>query len=179
MALATLFCFEGYLEIVERRFSLGVDLLSKELRQTVWEMLLPIAESTGLELVDVEFVGRHRGAIVRITVDSDSGVSLEDCSRLSKAASERLDQEDTFDQAYTLEVSSPGVDRPFRNAANYRRNLEKRIDVVLTEPLGKSTFFRGVLREVREDGIVLLSEKGEELAIGFDRIKRANRTLVF
>ncbi|MBI3889990.1 MAG: hypothetical protein HY303_00510, partial [Candidatus Wallbacteria bacterium] len=62
---------------------------------------------------------------------------------------------------------------------SYRRALDKKIDVVLTEAIGKATFLQGMLKSVDESGIVLLSEKGEELAIGFDKIKRAHRTLEF
>ncbi|MBI4867632.1 MAG: ribosome maturation factor RimP [Candidatus Wallbacteria bacterium] len=153
--------------------------VSKELQTKVWDIVRPLTDVLGFELVDIEFVGGHRSATVRLVIDSEKGVSLEDCAKLSRAVSERFDAEQTFEQPHTLEVSSPGIDRPFWNLASYRRAMGRKIDVVLAEPLGKATFFRGVLKSVDEKGIVLVPEKGEELAIGFANIRRAHRTLEF
>jgi ribosome maturation factor RimP len=138
-----------------------------------------VAESQGLELVDVQLVGRGRSTSVRIVIDSEHGVSLEDCGSLSRAVSDELDKAELFDQSFNLEVSSPGADAPFRNLAGYRRNVGKKVEVVLTEPLGKASCLRGILEEAREDGIVLRLETGESTALRFEQIKRASRTLAF
>ncbi len=156
-----------------------MDLLAKDLQDKVRELLGQLADENDLELVDVEFVGRHRGAIIRLYVDTDKGVTLQDCSRFSKICSGRFEQDEILDQAYTLEVSSPGIDRPFSGPRMYRRNVGNKIDVVLAEPVGKATFLRGTLNDAGDDGIVLLSDQGEELALKYGEIKRASRTIEF
>lgn len=152
---------------------------NNEQRERVQQIVQPLAECQGLELVDVQLVGRGRTTSVRIVIDSEQGVSLEDCGRLSREVSEELDKAELFDQSFNLEVSSPGADAPFRNLAGYRRNVGKKVDVVPTEPLGKATFLKGILEEVQEEGIVLRLETGESMALRFAQIKRASRALAF
>ena len=102
--------------------------------ETDWriaELLRPSLTHLGVELVDVRWSGRGRGAVLRVIIDRAGGVTLEDCERASNAASAVLDAADPIDSAYRLEVSSPGAERPLRTVDDWRNALGRRVNVRL------------------------------------------------
>lgn len=131
---------------------------------------------TALGIEDVEFVSR--GRIIRVFIDADDGVTIDDCALFSREMSRILDRLETLDQAYRLEVSSPGLDRPFRTLARFQRNLNRKIDVVLKEPLPKGSFVRGtLLRATAEEICVLPEGEADALALPMGQVKRATLTV--
>ena len=93
------------------------------------ELLRPSLTHIGLELIDVQWSGKGRGALLRLIIDREGGVTLDDCERASNTASAVLDAYDPIDLSYRLEVSSPGAERPLRNADEWRAALGRRVNV--------------------------------------------------
>jgi len=105
--------------------------MNNETAQQIAELVRPSLHHLGIELVDVRWSGRGQGAVLRLIIDRDGGVSLDDCERVSKAASAVLDAYDPIDSSYRLEVSSPGAERPLRTLDDWRNALGRRVNVRL------------------------------------------------
>lgn len=102
--------------------------------ETDWriaELLRPSLTHLGVELVDVRWSGRGRGSVLKVIIDRAGGVTLDDCERVSNAASAVLDATDPIPSSYRLEVSSPGAERPLRNVDDWRNALGRRVNVRL------------------------------------------------
>ncbi|HHQ42024.1 MAG TPA: ribosome maturation factor RimP [Chromatiales bacterium] len=141
-------------------------------RETALEALLePAVSRLGYELVGVEYHGGRR-ALLRLYIDREGGVSVEDCQRVSCQVSGLLDVEDPIPGPYTLEVSSPGLDRPLFRAADFQRFAGREVRIRTDVPLEGRRNFRGVLRGLRGDE-VLVEVDGAELALPVERIEQA------
>ena len=141
-------------------------------RETALEALLePAVSRLGYELVGVEYHGGRR-ALLRLYIDREGGVSVEDCQRVSRQVSGLLDVEDPIPGPYTLEVSSPGLDRPLFRAADFQRFVGREVRIRTDVPLEGRRNFRGVLRGLRGDE-VLVEVDGAELALPVERIEQA------
>ena len=106
---------------------------SRSVVDRISEIISPILWTLGLELADVVCVGQGSRSVVRVFIDKPEGVTLDDCERAHKALGPALDVADPFPHAYTLEVSSPGLDRPFKRIQDYRRAIGKRVTLKLRE----------------------------------------------
>lgn len=152
-----------------------------------------VARSYGLEIFDVQLRRESIGNVLRVIIDRpdrgvvempEDAVGIEDCQRVSQDLSALLDVEEdelgeaALAQQYTLEVSSPGLDRPLRYEADYRRFAGRLAKVVTTEPLDGQSAFAGRLRGV-EDGAVVLEEGRRTHRVPLDRIKRAQLAVEF
>ncbi len=124
-------------------------------------------------MVDVEFRRESRGMVLRLYLDREGGVSLDDLSRVSRQLGDLLDVHDTVPGPYTLEVSSPGINRRLRRPDHFRRYLGKRVRVRTAGPIEGRRGFVGTLQSVEADGIVL-AEAGQSHAIRFADIAQAN-----
>ena len=139
----------------------------------------PILESMGLELVDIEFGRVGSGAVLRLFIDKEGGVMLDDCADLSRELSLILDVEDVIACNYTLEVSSPGLDRPLKKQADYDRFAGRLIKIRTYQPFlddsgNKRKTFLGKL-EGLVDGIVKMTlNEGQSASIPIERIAKAN-----
>ncbi len=119
----------------------------------------PIARSLDVHVVDVECVGQRQRTLVRVFLDKPGGVSLEDCQHVHVSLSHALDVEDPVPHSYTLEVSSPGLDRPFKRREQYHRALGTLVNLKLRTPINGQWRLAGTLHEVRDDGVTLLVEE--------------------
>ncbi len=142
----------------------------------VWEIAEPIALELGLELVDVEHRREGRGAVLRLLIDKPGGgVTLEELTAVSRQVSDVLDvREDAVPGAYTLEVSSPGVNRPLTRPSHFPAFVGKRVHVKTRTAIGDRHSFRGVLAAAGPDRITVMSDDRESHEIPFDAIARAN-----
>ncbi len=120
-----------------------------------------VVEGRGDELVDVDVHRSRRGHLVRVYADRPGGIGLEELQSISQEISAILDAEDPIESAYTLEVSSPGLDRPLHTEADYRRSIGKLARISSYEPLGGRRHWSGRLTAVEEDGIIVLSLEKE------------------
>jgi ribosome maturation factor RimP len=128
---------------------------SRPIVDRISEAVSPILWTLGLELVDVVCVGQGPRSVVRVFIDKSDGVTLDDCERAHKALGPALDVADPIPHAYTLEVSSPGLDRPFKRIQDYRRAVGKRVSLKLREPLAGQWRLEGTLADVADDTVTL------------------------
>jgi ribosome maturation factor RimP len=160
-------------------------VLVKESRSVVdriSETISPILWTLGLELADVVCVGQGPRSVVRVFIDKPEGVTLDDCERAHKALGPALDVADPFPHAYTLEVSSPGLDRPFKRIQDYRRAVGKRVSLKLREPLAGQWRVVGTLTGVTDDSVTLnVSEPPpmRTLTIEHEHISEAKRVVAW
>jgi ribosome maturation factor RimP len=119
------------------------------------ETVSPILWTLGLELADVVCVGQGSRSVLRVFIDKPEGVTLDDCERAHKALGPALDVADPFPHTYTLEVSSPGLDRPFKRIQDYRRAIGKRVTLKLKEPLAGQWRLVGTLTAVTDDSVTM------------------------
>lgn len=141
--------------------------------ERVWALAEPIAREEGLELVDVEFQREARGWVLRVLLERGTGVTLDDCRRVSEQLGDVLDVEDLIEHPYALEVSSPGLDRPLVSEADFVRFAGRRVRVVTREPVEGQRRFRGRLRGLEGAAVVLEREDGVRVAIPRAAIARA------
>lgn len=115
--------------------------------EQVLALVEPIAKGFGLEVLEVLYEKRYDGMNLTVVIDKDAGVTIDDCEKLHRAIDEPLDELDPIEGSYTLNVSSPGLDRPLKLERDYKRNLNKKILVKLYKPLDNKKTFEGVLTD--------------------------------
>jgi len=140
-------------------------------------LLAPIAEPMGIELVEISYNDRENDLTVYI--ETESGVDLDTCEKFHNAISDPLDELDpSFGNPYTLNVSSPGLDRPFKTARDFERNLGKEVELKLFAPLKGKKYIGGFLRAFDENTVTVQTEK-EELKIQRNKIAKINKAIKF
>jgi ribosome maturation factor RimP len=125
------------------------------LRQSVADIIAPLLEEQGFELIELQLQQRKGQWLVRVFADAEGGISLEDCRRLSLTLGQVLDAEDVISTSYVLEVSSPGLDRPLRTARDFQRQRQRMVTVFLQSPLMGKTQYTGRVAAVTEAHLVL------------------------
>jgi ribosome maturation factor RimP len=148
-----------------------------------------VARSYNLEIFDVQFRRESAGWVLRIFVDvasdgdtpppADASVNIEDCERVSRDLSAILDVEETIDHPYILEVSSPGLDRPLRGAADYRRFAGRLAKIVVSEPVDGQKHFEGRLQGLEQDAVVIETKPGKRQRIPLPLVTRARLEVEF
>ena len=133
-----------------------------------------VAESEGMEIVEVEAKGGGKNQLVRIFIDKPEGISHADCELISQQVGTILDVEDVVPGHYTLEVSSPGVERKLLKPGDFQRFSGKKAKITLREPLLNQRHWEGTLAGVDDNMIVLDSISGEKLRFRFDQVEKAN-----
>lgn len=131
-----------------------------------------IASDNSFELVDVELLGSDRKTVIRVTIDKEGGVDLDDCQIMSRELESLLDVEDPFVGRYTLEVSSPGIDRPLKKIEDFVRFTGKKARIITKEKMDNQSFFIGIIKDVKENDILIQLEK-KTVLIPFNGIKKA------
>ena len=141
----------------------------------VWELAARLAEKEAMEIVDIEFrhEGSRGGRVLRLYLDKEGGPNVDDLSRVSRQLSDLLDEEDSVEGAYTLEVSSPGINRPLRRPEHFARFVGKRNRVRTRDLIHGRRSFLGILAEVGVDKITLQQE-GVCYQIPFSIIEKSN-----
>lgn len=124
------------------------------------EMLLPIVESHGFELVDVEYVKEGGTWYLRAYIDKPGGITIDDCEMVSRAFSDVIDQNDFIEDSYIMEVSSPGLLRPLKKDKDFYRYLEKPIEIRTYKMIDKKKEFMGVLKAYNKEQITIEEPDG-------------------
>ncbi len=124
-----------------------------------------IAENLGYELVDVEYIKEGDYFFLRIFIHKDGGITLDDCQIFTQKISSELDEKDSSDQQYYLEVSSPGLDRPLKTDKDYNRNLGKEVELKLYKAFENRKKIEGILKSFNEETFEIESEDGKILNI--------------
>lgn len=126
--------------------------------KTVWEIVEPYAAELGLRIWDVRFLKEGASWYLRIFIDKDGGVSIDDCVNLSHAIDKPLDEKDPIEQAYFLEVSSPGVERELVRDEHFLVNIGEKIKVKLIRPIDSKREFSGILEAFDSGNITIRLE---------------------
>jgi len=138
----------------------------------VEELIEVPIESLGYELVGVEYIKNGRDTVLRLYIDAEQGISLEDCERVSHQVSGILEVEDPISTAYSLEVSSPGFDRPLFKARDFERFTGSNVKISTKLPIQGRRNFKGVLQGF-ENGEVIVLVDGEEYALPLTKLAKA------
>lgn len=142
------------------------------LRDQLGELLGPVVANLGYELWEIEYAPRAGGGLLRLYIDSPDGISLDDCEKVSRAVSAVLDEADPIPNEYTLEVSSPGLDRVLRTQAHFARFAGERVKVEMIALINGRKRFQGRLQKVGESEITLETDGGE-VSLPIEDIHRA------
>lgn len=135
------------------------------------------ASPMGIEIIDVEFSEKDRA--LTIFIETPAGVDLDTCEAFHNAIMDPIDEFDpTYDAPYTLNVSSPGLDRPFKTARDYERNLGKEVEVKLYAPLKGKKLLEGILDSFDETTVTIVSG-GEQLRLPLNRIAKIHKAIKF
>jgi ribosome maturation factor RimP len=150
---------------------------AKRVVERVRTLADPVIEREGYELIDVELGTDHGRTILRLYIDAKSersqGVTVEDCSHVSRIVGDLLDVEEVMDGAFNLEVSSPGLFRPLTKPAHFVRAVGERVKVKTFRKLDERRVFTGVLRGI-EDGHLLMDVEGREYRLRLEDVAKAN-----
>lgn len=131
--------------------------------EQVFELVAPIAESFGLEVIEVLYEKKYDGMNLTIVIDKDGGVTINDCEKLHRAIDAPLDELDPIECVYILNVSSPGIDRPLKTERDYKRNLNKKISVKLYKAVDGKKSFVGILTAYDDETFVIEMENGQTI----------------
>ena len=123
--------------------------------QKTEQLLTPIVEEYGFELVDVEYVKEGSTWYLRSYIDKPGGISIDDCEKVSRRLSDLLDQEDFIEDAYIMEVSSPGLGRPLKKETDFRRSLGEEVEIRTYRMLDKQKEFTGILKDYDENTVTI------------------------
>ncbi len=144
-----------------------------KLEDKLTEMLEPGVEALGYELVGVEFVRAGKHSILRVFIDHENGISVDDCAEVSYQASAILDVEDPINTEYNLEISSPGMDRPLFKEKHYEQSIGEVVQVRLTVPMNDRRNFKGKLLSC-ENGMINVEVDGQQFQLAVANIEKAN-----
>ena len=134
------------------------------------ELLKPIATANGCEIYDVEYVKEGSDWYLRAYIDKEGGVSINDCEAVSRAFSDRLDEEDFISDAYILEVSSPGLGRTLKKDRHFEKSIGEEVELKTFKPIDGKKEFSGILKSYDKDTVTIETVDGEEWQdMAFDR----------
>ena len=148
------------------------EILKKDIEKRVFELVEPVTDYNNMELVLVEFVKGPRGNTLRLVLDKEGGITLDDCTRISRIVSDLLDVHDPVPGSYNLEVSSPGINRPLVKEKDYKRFSGEKVFVQTQEPIEGRRRFKGLLRGI-ENSVIQMEVDGKPFVIPLDLIKKA------
>jgi len=148
-------------------------VVDKKFVDEIRTMIEPVVNSEGVELLDVEFRRERHGYVLRVFIDHEDGITIEDCSRVSSTLSDFLDVVDPIHHSYHLEVSSPGLDRPLKKPEHFARYIGSIITLKTTIPISNRKNFKGFLRKASE-GEIIMECDGTNFTIPMELIEKAN-----
>lgn len=137
------------------------------------ELVEPLIDENGVELIDLEIKGTARTPLIRVFVDVPGGIKIGECVRLSRLIEEAIDIENLIPGNYRLEVSSPGIDRPLKTPRDFERNIGRLVEIRYALSEDESRVERGDIVAVQEGAVVILTEKKQSRTIPIDRIQKA------
>lgn len=146
--------------------------MSKNIAAAVEDLVTPIVEANNMELVDVNYVKEGGRWFLRLFIDKPGGVDLDDCQLVSREVEPVLDEYDPIPNSYTLEVSSPGIERPLKKLSDFERFQGERISLNTFGPVDGQRRFTGLLKGVEGDN-VRLDVGGQDVLISFEQVAKA------
>jgi len=153
-------------------------MANNKISETVINIARPIAEGLGLVLVDVEFVREGKDWYLRVYIDKDGGVTLDDCEAVSRPLSDKLDKLDPIPQAYLLEVSSPGVERPFKTSRDFEKAIGENVRVKLYKAINGRKTIDGILEKYDGETVTILTDEDVREIYQLKDISKINRIIM-
>lgn len=144
--------------------------MAQDTKVQIKEVITPILDSMGIELVDLEISGHIRRSHLRLYIDKTGGVTVDDCEQVSRYVGHALDVADPIEGSYTLEVSSPGLSRPLKKIEDYRRHVGRRVRLKLVSPRNGDWILVGRLQATEDDRVTIQPETGEPVELGIEDI---------
>ena len=157
-------------------------MAKKKITEIVEEMLEDFLRQEGYELYNAEFVKEGRDWFLRVYIDktvTDEYVGTEDCEKVSRFLSEKLDEEDPIEQNYYLEVSSPGMDRPLLKRSHYERYIGREVEIRLYKGKDGTKNIQGVFKDITGDDITVEDHDGREWKLQLSEIAKAKLAVIF
>ncbi len=156
--------------------------MSKKVTEVVEELVLPILAELNLELVEVEYVKEGKSWFLRVYIDKETGVDIEDCGNVSEKLSEKLDEIDPIPQNYFLEVSSPGAERPLKKEKDFQKAIGKNVYIKTYEPILDEKEFEGTLMAF--DGVnvtveIKIKTRKKTVVIPYEKVAKARLAISF
>ncbi|RNA69554.1 ribosome maturation factor RimP [Alteribacter keqinensis] len=155
--------------------------MAGNIKTTIETMAQPIVEQMGLELVEAEFVKEGKNYFLRVYIDSDKGVDLDDCSAVSEKLSEALDKEDPIEEAYYLEVSSPGAERPLKKAEDVKKAIGKNVNVTTYAPIDGEKVFEGKLLDFDGERLtiqMIVKTRTRSVEVPYEKVAKARLAVI-
>lgn len=151
---------------------------TSKIKTTVEEMVQPYLDEHGFELVDVEYVKEGSNWFLRVFVDKDGGIDIDDCGLISEHLSQKLDENDPIPTAYFLEVSSPGAERPLKKKEDVAKSVGKNVFVTVYEPINGVKEFEGKLESFDNEELVIQTAKKQHV-IPYAKVASARLAIIF
>lgn len=145
----------------------------EDLIRQIEQLVEPILAEQKLELFDIEFRQEPAGSFLRVFIDSEQGVDIEACVRLNEVLGKKLDQSKIISGHYTLEVSSPGIERPLKKEKDYQKALGSKIYIKTFAPIGNQKEFTGVLESVERNSVTIRTQK-DSIRVPLNLITKAH-----
>ena len=142
------------------------------------QLVAPVVDDLGCELVELQFRREAAGWVLRLVIDHKNGIGIDDCARISREVAHLLEVEDPIEQAYSLEVSSPGLDRPLKKERDFVRCKGKKAKVVVREPIDGQNQWIGLIEDATQESVTLRVDHGI-IEIPFIRMKKARLVIEF
>lgn len=150
-----------------------------EILKTVEDLLLPILKDNHFEFVDIEFEKEGTNWYLRVFIDKENGITIDDCEIVSRSLENKLDEIDPISHPYILEVSSPGIDRPLKKDQDYIKNIGKVIEIKLYQSINGEKELMGELSNYEDDHLILKRESGEKIKVYKKDIAIARLAILF
>lgn len=132
-----------------------------KITEKIWELAEPIAEENGCEIWDVEYVKEASNYFLRIYIDKEGGVGIEDCEKISRAMDPILDENDIIPDSYTFEVGSPGIERELKRESDFLKYIGSEVEVKTYKAVDNSKTLIGELKEFADGDIVIVIENND------------------
>lgn len=137
----------------------------EEYEQLTEELVMPIIEQNNFELVDVEYVKEASNYYLRIYIDKEGGITVDDCEIVSRALGDLLDAKDFIEESYVLEVSSPGLGRPLKKEKDFKRSIGMEVEIHLYKAIDRQKDYTGVLIAYSDDDVTIAVDDNKEMKI--------------
>ncbi len=153
-----------------------------QVAETVEKLVTPILEELNLELVDIEYVKEGRDWFLRVFIDKDGGIDIEECGIVSEQLSVKLDEVDPIPYNYFLEVSSPGAERPLKNDKDFQKAVGKNVFIKTYEPIDGEKTFEGILTNFDGQTVTVeikIKTRKKSIDIPYEKVANARLAVVF
>jgi len=151
----------------------GVEMQKNDVIDKIKDIVSNILQDNGIELIDITYRRESGGNVLRISADTERGITIDECARMNEIISDALDESNVIEDKYILEVSSPGLDRPLKLKNDFLRVKGKKVRVHTYMAIDNKKEFIGNLEDASEKEVSILTDSGARVAIPFDKISSA------